>query len=128
MVIQGAGLKPYGLQRTEYIYLWKRLEVLIVRQELMYYRNRINHGTQLFINKITFGIVVMFEKKLVHLNCNDKKYIANFIGRFWSILSNFYLYLYIHYLGFESFHNQFHTGCCRLNDMLDAGLTATLSR
>jgi O-antigen/teichoic acid export membrane protein len=59
-----------------------------------------------------------------------KNIIANFIGRFWSILSNFlFIPLYIHYLGFESFSIiSFTLVIAGLMTVLDAGLTATLSR
>lgn len=56
--------------------------------------------------------------------------IANFIGRFWSILSNFlFIPLYIHYLGFESYSIiSFTLVIAGIMAILDAGLTATLSR
>lgn len=59
-----------------------------------------------------------------------KNIIANFIGRFWSILSNFlFIPLYIHYLGFESYSIiSFTLVIAGLMAVLDAGLTATLSR
>ncbi len=59
-----------------------------------------------------------------------KNIIANFIGRFWSILSNFlFIPLYIHYLGFESYSIiSFTLVITGLMAVLDAGLTATLSR
>lgn len=59
-----------------------------------------------------------------------KNIIANFIGRFWSILSNFlFIPLYIHYLGFESYSViSFTLVIAGLMAVLDAGLTATLSR
>lgn len=59
-----------------------------------------------------------------------KNIIANFIGRFWSILSNFlFIPLYIHYLGFESYSIiSFTLIITGLIAVLDAGLTATLSR
>ncbi len=59
-----------------------------------------------------------------------KNIIANFIGRFWSVLSNFlFIPLYIHYLGFESYSIiSFTLVIAGLMAMLDAGLTATLSR
>ncbi len=55
---------------------------------------------------------------------------ANFLGRFWSILSNFlFIPLYIHYLGFESYSIiSFTVVIAGLMAVLDAGLTATLSR
>lgn len=59
-----------------------------------------------------------------------KNIFANFIGRFWSILSNFiFIPLYIHYLGFESYSViSFTLVIAGLMAVLDAGLTATLSR
>ena len=56
--------------------------------------------------------------------------VANFIGRFWSILSNFlFIPLYIHYLGFESYSViSFTLVVAGLMAILDGGLTATLSR
>lgn len=59
-----------------------------------------------------------------------KNIIANFIGKFWSILSGFlFLPLYIHYLGFESYSIiSFTLVITGLMGILDAGLTATLSR
>lgn len=59
-----------------------------------------------------------------------KNIIANFLGRFWSILSNFlFIPLYIHYLGFESYSViSFTMVIAGLMAVLDAGLTATLSR
>lgn len=59
-----------------------------------------------------------------------KNIIANFIGRFWSILSNFlFIPLYIHYLGFESYSIiSFTLIIAGLMAVLDAGLTSTLSR
>lgn len=59
-----------------------------------------------------------------------KNIIANFLGRFWSILSNFlFIPLYIHYLGFESYSViSFTLVIAGLMAVLDAGLTATLSR
>lgn len=59
-----------------------------------------------------------------------KNIIANFIGRFWSILSNFlFIPLYIHYLGFDSYSIiSFTLIIAGLMAVLDAGLTATLSR
>lgn len=59
-----------------------------------------------------------------------KNIIANFIGRFWSILSNFlFIPLYINILGFESYSIiSFTLVIAGLMAVLDAGLTATLSR
>lgn len=59
-----------------------------------------------------------------------KNIVANFIGRFWSILSNFlFIPLYIHFLGFESYSIiSFTLVITGLMAVLDAGLTATLSR
>lgn len=59
-----------------------------------------------------------------------KNIIANIIGRFWGILSNFlFIPLYIKYLGFESFSIiSFSLIIAGLMAVLDAGLTATLSR
>ncbi|CAD7811188.1 hypothetical protein CHRY9390_02315 [Chryseobacterium aquaeductus] len=59
-----------------------------------------------------------------------KNIIANFIGRFWSILSNFlFIPLYIHYLGFESYSViSFALMIAGIMAVLDSGLTATLSR
>ena len=59
-----------------------------------------------------------------------KNIFANFIGKFWSILSNFlFVPLYIHYLGFESFSIiSFTLVIMGLMTILDGGLTATLSR
>lgn len=59
-----------------------------------------------------------------------KNIVANFIGRFWSILSNFlFIPLYIHFLGFESYSIiSFTLVIAGLMAILDAGLTATLSR
>jgi O-antigen/teichoic acid export membrane protein len=59
-----------------------------------------------------------------------KNIIANFIGRIWTILSNFlFVPLYIHYLGFESYSIiSFTLIIAGLMAFLDAGLTATLSR
>lgn len=59
-----------------------------------------------------------------------KNIIANFIGRLWSILSNFlFIPLYIHYLGFESYSViSFTLVIAGLMAVLDAGLSATLSR
>lgn len=59
-----------------------------------------------------------------------KNILANFIGRFWSILSNFlFIPLYIHYLGFQSYSIiSFTLVIAGLMAVLDAGLTSTLSR
>lgn len=59
-----------------------------------------------------------------------KNIIANFIGKFWSILSNFlFIPLYIHYLGFESYSIiSFTLVIAGLMAILDSGLSATLSR
>ena len=59
-----------------------------------------------------------------------KNIVANFVGRFWSILSNFlFIPLYIHYLGFESYSViSFTLVVAGLMAILDVGLTATLSR
>ena len=55
---------------------------------------------------------------------------ANFIGKFWSILSNFlFVPLYIKYLGFESYSIiSFTLIIAGVLAVLDGGLTATLSR
>ena len=59
-----------------------------------------------------------------------KNIIANYIGRFWSILSNFlFIPLYIHFLGLESYSViSFSLVIAGVMAILDAGLTATLSR
>lgn len=59
-----------------------------------------------------------------------KNILANFIGRFWSILSNFlFIPLYIHYLGFESYSViSFTLMIAGMMAVLDSGLTSTLSR
>ena len=59
-----------------------------------------------------------------------KNIIANFVGRFWSILSNFlFIPLYIYYLGFENYSViSFTLVIAGVMAVLDAGLTATLSR
>ncbi len=59
-----------------------------------------------------------------------KNIIANFIGRFWSVLSNFlFVPLYIHYLGFENYSViSFTLVIAGVMSILDGGLTATLSR
>lgn len=59
-----------------------------------------------------------------------KNIIANLIGRFWSILSNFlFIPLYIHFLGFESYSIiSFSLVLAGLLAVLDVGLTDTLSR
>lgn len=59
-----------------------------------------------------------------------KNIIANVIGRFWSIMSNFlFIPLYIHFLGFENFSIiSFTLILAGIMAILDAGMTATLSR
>lgn len=59
-----------------------------------------------------------------------KNIIANIIGRFWGILSNFlFIPLYIKFLGIESYSViSFSLVIAGLMGILDAGLTATLSR
>lgn len=59
-----------------------------------------------------------------------KNVIANFVGRFWSVLSNFlFVPLYINLLGLESFSLiSFTLALNGIMAMMDAGLTATLSR
>lgn len=59
-----------------------------------------------------------------------KNIIANIVGRFWSILSNFlFIPLYIKYLGMESYSIiSFTLVIASLLAVLDSGLTATLSR
>jgi len=59
-----------------------------------------------------------------------KNIIANMIARFWSMLSNFlFIPLYIRYLGFDSYSIiSFTLIIAGLMAILDAGLTATLSR
>jgi O-antigen/teichoic acid export membrane protein len=59
-----------------------------------------------------------------------KNIIANFIGKFWSVLSNFlFIPLYINYLGFESYSIiSFTLVIAGLMAVLEGGLTATLSR
>ena len=59
-----------------------------------------------------------------------KNIIANIVGRFWSILSNFlFIPLYIKFLGFEGYAIiSFTLIIAGLMSVLDAGLTATLSR
>ncbi len=56
--------------------------------------------------------------------------IANFIGRFWSILSNFiFIPLYIKYLGFQNYSIiSFTLVLASVMAIMDAGLTSTLSR
>jgi O-antigen/teichoic acid export membrane protein len=56
--------------------------------------------------------------------------IANFIGRFWSVISGFiFIPLYIKYLGFESYSIiSFTLVLSGVMAVLDSGLTATLSR
>ena len=59
-----------------------------------------------------------------------KNILANFIGKFWSVLSNFlFIPLYISLLGFESYSIiSFTLVIAGLMAVLDGGLTATLSR
>ena len=59
-----------------------------------------------------------------------KNILANFIGKFWSIFSNFlFIPIYIKYLGFESYSIiSFSLMITGLMAVLDSGLTATLSR
>ncbi|WP_423128024.1 oligosaccharide flippase family protein [Gaoshiqia sp. Z1-71] len=59
-----------------------------------------------------------------------KNIFANFVGRFWSILSNFlFIPLYINILGFESYSViSFTLVIAGLMAFLDSGITATLSR
>lgn len=59
-----------------------------------------------------------------------KNIIANFVGRFWSILSNFlFIPLYIDYLGFDSYSViSFTLMIAGIMAVLDGGLTATLAR
>lgn len=59
-----------------------------------------------------------------------KNIVANFFGRFWSILSNFlFIPLYINILGFENFSIiSFTLILAGIMGILDAGMTATLSR
>lgn len=59
-----------------------------------------------------------------------KNIIANILGRFWSILSNFlFIPLYIKYLGFDSYSViSFTLIIAGIMAVLDGGLTATLSR
>lgn len=59
-----------------------------------------------------------------------KNILANFIGRFWGLLSNFlFIPLYIKYLGFESYSIiSFTLVIAGLMAILDVGLTVTLSR
>lgn len=59
-----------------------------------------------------------------------KNIIANIIGKFWSVLSGFlFIPLYIKYLGFESYAViSFTLIIAGVMAVLDAGLTATLSR
>jgi O-antigen/teichoic acid export membrane protein len=56
--------------------------------------------------------------------------IANFIGRFWSVLSNYlFIPLYIRFLGIESYSIiSFSLVLLGIMSLLDAGMTATLSR
>jgi len=60
----------------------------------------------------------------------NKNILANFIGKFWSILSNFlFIPLYIRYLGFESYSIiSFTLVIASIMAIMDSGLTATLSR
>lgn len=59
-----------------------------------------------------------------------KNIIANIVGKFWSVLSGFlFIPLYIKYLGFESYAViSFTLIIAGVMAVLDAGLTATLSR
>ncbi|MFP3597592.1 lipopolysaccharide biosynthesis protein [Chryseobacterium sp. SIMBA_029] len=59
-----------------------------------------------------------------------KNIVANFIGKFWGIFSNFiFIPLYIKYLGFESYSIiSFILIIAGIIAILDSGLTATLSR
>lgn len=59
-----------------------------------------------------------------------KNIIANFAGKFWGVLSGFFFIpLYIHYLGFESYSViSFTLVISSVMAILDVGLTATLSR
>jgi O-antigen/teichoic acid export membrane protein len=59
-----------------------------------------------------------------------KNIAANFLGRFWSIISNFlFLPLYIHILGFENYSIiSFTLVIAGFMAFLDSGLTSTLSR
>jgi O-antigen/teichoic acid export membrane protein len=59
-----------------------------------------------------------------------KNIIANFVGRFWSVLSNYlFIPLYIHLLGIESYSIiSFSLILVSIMSLLDAGMTATLSR
>lgn len=59
-----------------------------------------------------------------------KNIIANFFGRFWSILSNYlFIPLYISFLGIESYSViSFSLILVGIMGILDAGMTATLSR
>lgn len=59
-----------------------------------------------------------------------KNIAANFIGKFWSILSSFiFIPLYIHFLGLESYSIiSFTLVIAGIMAVLDAGLSATLSR
>lgn len=59
-----------------------------------------------------------------------KNIIANFVGRFWGVLSGFFFIpLYIHYLGFESYSViSFTLVISSIMAILDVGLTATLLR
>lgn len=59
-----------------------------------------------------------------------KNILANILGKFWSILSNFlFIPIYINYLGFESYSViSFSLMLMGIMVILDAGLTASLSR
>lgn len=59
-----------------------------------------------------------------------KNILANYVGRFWSILSNFlFIPIYIHFLGLENYSViSFSLVIAGVMAILDAGLTATLSR
>jgi O-antigen/teichoic acid export membrane protein len=59
-----------------------------------------------------------------------KNIFANFIGKFWSVLSGFlFIPLYIEFLGFESYSIiSFTLVISSLLSFMDSGLTATLSR
>lgn len=59
-----------------------------------------------------------------------KNIVANYIGKFWSILSNFiFIPLYIHFLGLESYSIiSFTLVIAGIMAIMDAGLSSTLSR
>ncbi|CAL2090673.1 O-antigen/teichoic acid export membrane protein [Tenacibaculum sp. 190524A05c] len=59
-----------------------------------------------------------------------KNIIANFLGRFWGVFSNFiFIPLYIQYLGFENYSLiSFTLIIAGIMGVVDAGLTSTLSR